>query len=106
MFYTLQTTVVLLSSEKRLRLLDEPLESFVPALPLQFCSNYFSALPMVVVHPVTLQKGRGMTLSITTEESVPLQVVFSQTFVGPCVLWDLAVRLGWDPIPKKQSSNV
>lgn len=88
MFYTPQATVVLLGSGERLRLPDEPLKSFVPALPLQFCSNYFPALLMVVVHPVTLEKGRDMTFRINTEELVSLQVVYSQIFVGPCALWD------------------
>lgn len=73
-----EDTVVLLSSDERLCLPHEPPKSLVPALPLQFCSNYFPALLMVVVHPVTLEKERGTTFSISPEELVPLQVVYSQ----------------------------
>lgn len=69
MLYTPQTVVVLLSSGQRLRLPQEPPESFVPALSLQLCSNHFPALLMVLVHPVTLEKGRGRTFSINTEQS-------------------------------------
>lgn len=69
-FYTPQTMLVLLNSAQRLRLPQQPPKSFVPALPLQLCSNHFPALLMVLVHPVTLEKGRGRTVSTNKEESL------------------------------------
>lgn len=54
----------------RLRLAEQPAQSLVPALPLQLCSHHFPALLVVLVHPVTLQKGRGSTFSMNTQESL------------------------------------
>lgn len=42
------------SSDDWLGLPDQPLQRVHPALPLQLCSNHLPALPVVLVHPVTL----------------------------------------------------
>jgi len=89
MFNTPQTTVVLLNSDERLRLPDEPPKSFMPALPLQFCSNYFPALLMVVVHPVALGKGRRYDTQYKRRRVGALtSCVQPKTFVGPWAPWD------------------
>lgn len=44
-----------------LRLSDEPLESFLAALFLQFLPNHIPAGQVVIVEPVTLQGREGQT---------------------------------------------
>lgn len=44
------------SSGDGLRLSGQPLQRLLPALPLQLCSDHLAALPVVLVHPVALQK--------------------------------------------------
>jgi len=43
------------SSDDWLALSDQPLKSLLAALPLHLCSNHVTALPVVLIHPVTLQ---------------------------------------------------
>lgn len=75
---TPHTVLVLLNSGQRLCLPQEPPKGFMSALPLQLCSNHFPALLMVLVHPVTLERGRGRTFSTNRREFMTLQVMHSQ----------------------------
>lgn len=38
----------------RLSFPDQPIQTFLPALPLQLGANRLTALPVVIVQPVTL----------------------------------------------------
>lgn len=51
------------SSDDWLGLSDQPLQSCLPALPLQLCSNNLPAHLVVLVHPVSLQDMRRLCLS-------------------------------------------
>lgn len=103
MFCTPQTVVLLLNPGQGLRLPQEPPKSFVPALPLQLCSNHFPAPPMVLVHPVTLQKGRGRTFSVNTEySSWPYKICTARNTCRP--LWSLG--LSCNLVLKRQISVI
>lgn len=52
--YYLKKKLVLMHFGDGLRLPDEPLESLVSSLALQFCPDHLPAFPVVIVHPVAL----------------------------------------------------